>query len=294
MSKEGAMKEQTYDRATQDVGNILMMEHVNVTVPDQFKALTFYIQGLGFTRDPYMMVGTENMWVNVGNQQFHLPTRDPQVVRGHVGLVVQDLDALKRRLKRIEERLKGTKFSWVAKKGYVEVTCPWGNLMHCYASGPEFGEMEVGMPYVDLCVKPGAAAGIARFYQEVMQAPTAVERSKKGAVARVQVGRNQCLLFRETHEAIPAYDGHHIAVYIGNFSSPHKFLKERGLVTQESDAHQYRFQSIVDPDSGETLYEIEHEVRSLFHPMWGRELVNRNPTQNIFAYARGRDALRVA
>lgn len=288
------MKEQTYDRTTQDVGNILLMEHVNVTVPDQFKALTFYVQGLGFTRDPYMMVGTENMWVNVGAQQFHLPTRAPQVVRGHVGLVIQDLDALKRRLKRIEERLAGTKFSWAAKKGYVEVTCPWGNLMRCYAPGPDFGDMEVGLPYVDLCIKPGAAAGIARFYQEVMQAPTSVERSKKGAVARVQVGRNQCLLFRETQEDIPPYDGHHIAVYIGNFSAPHQFLKDRGLITQESDAHQYRFQSIVDPDSGETLCEIEHEVRSLFHPMWGRELVNRNPAQNIFAYSRGRDALRVA
>lgn len=288
------MKEQTYDRKTQDVGNILMMEHVNVTVPDQFKALTFYIQGLGLTRDPYMMVGTENMWVNVGDQQFHLPTRDPQVVRGHVGLVIQDLDALKRRLKRIEERLKGTKFAWAAKKGYVEVTCPWGNQIRCYASGPEFGEMTVGMPYVDLCVKPGAAAGIARFYQEVMRAPATIERSRKGAVARVQVGRNQCLLFRETTEAIPAYDGHHIAIYIADFSGPHTFLKERNLVTQESDAHQYRFQTIIDPESGEQLCEIEHEVRSLYHPMWGRELVNRNPAQNIFAYSRGRDALRVA
>ena len=46
------MKEQTYDRTTDNVGNILAMEHVNVTVPDQSMALTFYIQGLGFTRDP--------------------------------------------------------------------------------------------------------------------------------------------------------------------------------------------------------------------------------------------------
>lgn len=288
------MQEQTYDRKTQDVGNILMMEHVNVTVPDQALALMFYVQGLGFTRDPYMMVGTENMWVNVGDQQFHLPTREPQVVRGHVGLVMQDLEGLQRRLKRLEERLTGTKFSWSAKKKYVEVTCPWGNQMRCYAPGPEFGEMAVGMPYVDLWVKPDAAAGIARFYQEVMRAPASVEREKKGAVAQVRIGRNQCLFFRETTEEIPAYDGHHIAVYIADFSGPHQFLKERGLITQESDAHQYRFQAIVHPETGEPLCEIEHEVRSLFHPMWGRELVNRNPAQNIFAYARGRDAMRAA
>ena len=61
--------EKKYDRATQDIGNILGMEHVNVTVPDQEIASTFYISGLGFTRDPYMMVGPGNMWVNVGQQQ---------------------------------------------------------------------------------------------------------------------------------------------------------------------------------------------------------------------------------
>ncbi len=70
------MNETTYDRTTQDVGNILALEHVNVTVPDQTAALLFYVSGLGFTRDPYMMVGPENMWINVGQQQFrggHLP-----------------------------------------------------------------------------------------------------------------------------------------------------------------------------------------------------------------------------
>jgi len=41
-----------YDRHQQDVGNILMLEHVNVRVPDQRIATAFYVQGLGFTRDP--------------------------------------------------------------------------------------------------------------------------------------------------------------------------------------------------------------------------------------------------
>jgi len=67
-------------------------------------------------------------------------------------------------------------------------------------------------------------------------------------------------------------------------------LKERGLVCEESDNHQYRFRDVIDPDSGRVLCTIEHEVRSMFHPMWGRELVNRNAGQNIFAYAHGKDA----
>src|SRR5262245_36336158 len=97
--------EKTYDRSAQDMGNILGMEHLNVTVPNQQLAQTFYAAGLGFTRDPYMMVGPENMWINVGQQQFHLPTRDPQVFPGYIGLVVPDLEALKERLASLKERL---------------------------------------------------------------------------------------------------------------------------------------------------------------------------------------------
>ena len=33
------------------------------------------------------------------------------------------------------------------------------------------------------------------------------------------------------------------------------------------------------------------EVRGLFHPMYRREMVNRNASQNMAGYARGRDAL---
>jgi hypothetical protein len=99
------------------------------------------------------------------------------------------------------------------------------------------------------------------------------------------------LIFRERDKELPSYDGHHIAVYVTNFSGPHKFLKKNGLVTQESDAHQYRFEDLVDPKTGKKLFKIEHEVRSLYHPMFGRErgFVNRNPVQNLQAYSRGRD-----
>src|SRR5213079_142525 len=82
----------------EDVGNIVSLEHVNTQIPDQSLATLFYIVGLGFTRDPYMNVGLRNMWANVGEQQFHLPTRPPQAIQGHIGLVVPDLDELKERL----------------------------------------------------------------------------------------------------------------------------------------------------------------------------------------------------
>src|SRR5215510_14534732 len=100
-----------FDR-TEDVGNIMLMEHVNVQVPDQATATLFYIVGLGFTRDPHMMVGLENMWANLGEQQFHLPTREPQVLRGHICVVVPSLDQLEQRFEGVKGDLAGTKFAW--------------------------------------------------------------------------------------------------------------------------------------------------------------------------------------
>ena len=53
------------DRTMEDLGNVVALEHVNIRVPDQRLATLFYIKGLGLTRDPYLMTGVENMWVNV-------------------------------------------------------------------------------------------------------------------------------------------------------------------------------------------------------------------------------------
>jgi hypothetical protein len=277
----------SFDRGMEDVGNIVALEHVNVTMPDQRLATLFYVVGMGFTRDPYLSVGDENMWINLGRQQFHLPTRSPQVLRGHVGVVVPDLAALMVRLGGVRGKLAGTRFGYAEQNGCVTVTCPWGNELRCYAPQPEFGDVTLGMPYVEFSVERGTAPGIVRFYGEAfgVNGTLAADRS----VATVPIGRDQCLVFREgdTHAA---YDGHHIAIYVADFSGPHRYLKARDLVTEESDQHQYRFRQIIDPDSGARLFEIEHEVRSLKHPMWGRAFVNRNPAQTQRNYLRGHDA----
>ena len=41
-----------FDRAAEDLGNSIHLEHVNVQVPDQRLAALFYVAGLGLTRDP--------------------------------------------------------------------------------------------------------------------------------------------------------------------------------------------------------------------------------------------------
>ena len=284
------MEESALRPETEDVGNIVNLEHVNLTVPDQTTATKFYLSVLGGTRDPYLMIGVENMWVNLGDQQFHLPTSEAQVLSGHVGLVTPDLDGLKRRLEAVGEGLSGTQFGWSASDGYVEVTGPWGNRFRCYGPGEQFGEMTLGIPYVEFLVKPGKAEGIVRFYQEILEAPAELSTEDGVSSARVHVGAQQTLIFRETSEEISPYDGHHIAIYIASFSGPYQALKSRGLVTEDIRNHQFRFQDLVDPESGEKLFQIEHEVRSMRHPMYHRNLVNRDPGQDLGSYVRGRDA----
>src|ERR1700674_2496575 len=211
-----ALVERQFDRTAEDLGNIVALEHVNITVPDQQQATIFYIAGLGLTRDPFLMTGPTNMWVNVGRSQFPLPTMSAQVLRGHTGIVVPDRAALVRRLERTRKRLEGTRFDFREHEEFVEATCPWGNRIRCYTPDERFGRITLGIAYVEFEVPKGAADGIARFYRNVMgaRAAASVENAGKDAkndngsnrAARVEVGIGQYLMFRETDHEIPPYD----------------------------------------------------------------------------------------
>jgi len=277
-----------YDRSAEDLGNIVGLEHVNLQIEDQGIGTLFYISGIGLTRDPYMMTSVDNMWINVGHSQFHLVTGKPQHLRGRVGLVVPDRAALLRRLENMRKPLAGTKFDFVEHADHVEATCPWGNTIRCHDPSERFDGMALGMAYVEFDVPVGAAKGIADFYRRVFSTMTSVDKTGDAPAARVSVGPGQELVFRETKAKLPSYDGHHIQVYVANFSGPHRQLLERGLVTEESNQHQYRFDTLADAD-GKPLFQIEHEVRSLRHPLYARPLVNRNPAQTNRNYVPGRD-----
>ena len=282
----------SYDRTRGDTGNIVALEHVNVTIPDQRPATLFYLVGLGFTRDPYLMPGLDNMWVNVGRSQCHLPAGNPMRLRGTIGVVVPNLGELAQRLTHVAPLLADTEFSFKTHADRIEATCPWGNRFRCHAPGPAFGATDLALAYVEFDVPRGTADGIARFYREALRAPAVTEQRGGDAVARVDAGASQQLLFRETGGALPPYDGHHIQIYLADFSGPHRLLAARGLITEESNEQQYRFRDIVDLSSGEPLFTIEHEVRSLRHPLYARPLVNRNPAQTNADYVRGHDAFR--
>ena len=286
---ETASMQQQFDRAAEDLGNSIHLEHVNVTVPDQHLATLFYVAGLGLTRDPYLMVSDTNMWVNAGRSQFHLPRGEAQVVRGHTGIVIAGREALLQRLASVAKKLEGTAFSFSEHNDYVEATCPWGNRVRCYEPDAErFGRITLGIPYVEFDVPVGTTKGICAFYPPIMGMPTELKNGD-GAVARVKVGKNQYLQFRETDRPQPEYDGHHVQIYITNFSGPHRKLGERGLIYSEDNPYQYRFRDITDLDSGKHLFTVEHEVRSATHPMYMRPLINRNPAQTNRNYAFGHD-----
>jgi hypothetical protein len=260
-----------------DVGNVLLLEHLNMQVPDQLEATLFYIVGLGLTRDPYGAVSTNNMHVNVGDHQFHLPTRTPQIVGGHVGMVLPNLDAVEKQLESVQPQLAHTKLAWHRESDHLAVTCPWGNTLRCFAPSERWGGMKMGIPYIEFMVKPGAAAGIARFYEDVFHAPSEVQATQNGPAATVHMGLHQALVFQETAGEIRPYDGYHVAVYVADFSGTYTYLKDRGHLTEDIRAHQFRFQALLDPDSGEVLHELEHEVRNLHHPQFRRVLINRDP-----------------
>ena len=284
--------ETTFDRTAENVGNIVHLEHVNLHQPDQRLATIFYVSGLGLTRDPYMFTGIENMWINIGRHQMHLPTGEPQRIRGTIALVVPDLNALKHRLTTVAPLLQHTGFEFIDRENVVEVMCPWGNRFCCYAPSPEFGSIELGIAYVEFDVGSGTAAGIADFYRVIMNAETSTGMRHGSLTAAVRAGRDQYLFFRETSEPPKPYDGHHIQIYIADFSRPYQRLIERNRITRETDSHEWRFCDIVDPRTNDVLFTIEHEVRSLKHPLYARPLINRNPAQNNKDYIRGKDAFQ--
>jgi hypothetical protein len=161
--------------------------------------------------------------------------------------------------------------------------------VRCYEpDAARFGRITLGIPYVEFDVPVGTAKGICNFYPQILGTPTQFHNGDS-TVARVEIGKGQYLLFRETDRPQPDYDGHHVQMYVTDFSGPYRRLAERDLIFSEDNQYQYRFRDIVDLSSGKHLFTIEHEVRSVTHPMYLRPLVNRNPATTNMNYSHGHD-----
>ena len=282
-----------FDRAAEDLGKIVQFGHVNIAVPDHQLATAFYVTGLGLTRDPFMMTGCDNMWVNAGQEQLHLPLGRAQVLRGCIELVVPDAGRLRTRLEGLAGALAGTHFGMREREDGLEVRCPWGNRFRCRAAQADrCGYLGLGITALHFDVADSVDLhGIVRFYRHILGARCGLGHDRDGPFAWVGLGASARLVFRGTRQITDHYDGHHIQITLANFSGPYRRLRDRGLISEESDQHQYRFRDILDPRTREPLLTLEHEVRSMRDPMYGRTLLNRNPSQVNDAYVPGRDSL---
>lgn len=258
-------------RAHEAQGNIVLLEHVNLCLPDVQLGTAFYVLGLGCTRDPYNFVGLGQAWMNLGEQQFHIGVKAPTVLRGVIGLVVPDLERLVRRLQLAEQYVQGTHFAFEVGRDHVLVTCPWGNRfrLHEPATGDE---MTRGMAYLEFDVAPGSGPVIERFYTELFDAPVTGEPG----VTTVGIGTNQALRFRESSDELPPYDGHHFCIYLRDFEDTRDRFHDAGQVSEYTDENQFRCAGVADPRSGEVTFLVEHEVRSVKHPLYLTTKTNRD------------------
>ena len=125
------------------------------------------------------------------------------------------------------------------------------------------------MPYVEFDVRPGTAKGIARFYREVLGAPAEVIANGNGPAARVTIGTQSSISIsaRPTRRSSRT-TGTTCRSTSPTFSGPYRKLGELGLISMEMNEYEYRFKDIVDLDTREVLFTVEHEVRSQTHPMY--------------------------
>lgn len=180
--------------------------------------------------------------------------------------------------------------------GWLEVTCPWGNVFNCVASasaaelqakctslGSHPGDQAKGVSFskVEVFCPVGTASSIARFYSRMLGAET----SCAGGMATVHCGPLTALHFVESTSCAELRpwsknverDQWHIAIYLHDFEGTLTRLSKAGLIWDKGAAtvrvgtaedaakqQQFRFKDIQDP-AGNIIMEIEHEVRSLSH-----------------------------
>jgi hypothetical protein len=103
----------------------------------------------------------------------------------------------------------------------------------------------------------------------------------------------QPLRFIETNLPLPPYDGHHIQVYMDSAEDAHRRMHGLGPVRRDQGPGDWRFIDLVDLADGRRPYQLEHEMRDRPHRLYGRRLVNRNPTQQQATYRPGEDELPI-
>lgn len=258
-----------------ELGALVHLDHVNLRVPDHHLATLFFIEGLGLTRDPYRMTGTGNMWVNVGQEQFHLPLGNPTPFPGVIHLTVPEPKRIAGQLAAIAPRLEGTEFAFREENGALCTATPWGHTLQLQEPEHQPFIAPLALRAVTFPVPPGSADAIGEFYATRLHSPVVLSGDEGVRIAAVTAGPHQQLCFQEQPDATPIRCRNHIAVYLTRYQEVYRTLHESGLVTEGHGNEQFRFEDIATPGGKAPLFSIEHEVRSLYHSDYRRPLVNR-------------------
>jgi hypothetical protein len=258
-----------------ETGTFVHFEHVNYRVPEHRLAHLYFCAHLGFTRDPTRMVGIDNMWVNAGRNQFHLPIGPATPFHGEVGVIVPDLDEVERRFAADRPRYEGSRFSCSREGETLRTTTPWGHPLRVHPAGMLPNRFPQAIGYVEFWVAPGTAAGIAAFYSEAIGCPAEVVPVEGAPTAQVAAGPGTAFRFVEKPGGGAVPHSNHVAVYLTHYHAVYEKLSRLGCVTEDDRDEQFRFHDMKDPRTGKLLYSFEHEMRSLHHPDFGKPLINR-------------------
>lgn len=233
--------------------------------------------------------------------EAYIGSEGAQRWRGEIEILYENTEAVAAAAERVrvllaKEAFGGSELAVAAGggEGEVKVTCPYGNEFALRAAGPQQrfalgsasgvrpGSEEskcVGLGSVVLIVPPGTAARGARFYAEVLGFGIRELADGRWAILGGPC-EAQALVLAETQGATGEELGEHVAIYIGDYAGCFERLLSRGLIfvnprfehldksTTLEEAYHYncfRFKDVIDIDSGEKLFELEHEVRSTGH-----------------------------
>jgi hypothetical protein len=266
-----------------EVGGMLHLDHINFQIPEHDLATVFFINGLGLTRDPFRRADETNMGVNVGQQQFHLPRRGATPpFPGVVGLVVPELAAIGARLKRLERlgKFTDTPFAAAFEEDTAEITSPFGFRLRLHAAGTVAFLQPLGMKYVEIFIPPGTAGAIANFYREIFRAITGVETIDGAPTAIINAGPFQTLRFIESEHENHDTHNFHVSFHVTHYNEVRERIADSGALVGEGRGQVFFFNRIFDPETGVTVFPLENEVRSIYHPDFMRPLVNRWPIVN--------------
>lgn len=273
---------------------LLLLEHLNLNVMSTEESLKFY-EALGCARDERRPMN-KTLHANCGAlTQFHTPSPENEAYigsegaqrwRGSVELLYADGDSLAA----AEERLGALGFPVsehvVAGLHGNEFLLRVADAAEVKLLGTESGARPgseksscVGMRGATLNVPPGTAEKGARFYETVLGFATERLSETSWAVCGGP-GKAQRLVLKEEEKSTGKEVGEHMAIYIGDYEGCFNRLLERGLIfvnprfkhldasTNLEEALRdscFRFKNVVDLETGQLLFELEHEVRNVHH-----------------------------